>query len=293
VPTRVRLPDGLVVNAANRFEANVLYREMFVERSYFRHGITLPPDGCVVDVGANIGMFALFLARHHPGLTVHMLEPLPSTFALLERNLAEAAAGPRFRAHRLGLSREAGTAAFELDPEGSFAASMRPDVVLGSMRPGAGPDDWAEAVLLDLPRVFPDSALARGASASLRHAWSRRPALLAARLALAAAERGKAARLRTVVCPVTRLSDFLRAQEIEAVQLLKIDVEGAEMDVIEGIDERDWPRVEQLVVEVHDQDGRVERLAGLLRARGFSTVTEPEEWAIHRLLGITTLFARR
>jgi len=36
------------------------------------------------------------------------------------------------------------------------------------------------------------------------------------------------------------------------VQLLKIDVERAELDVLRGVEARDRPRVEQVAVEVHE-----------------------------------------
>ena len=48
----------------NRSETDFLYREIFVDNAYFRHGIALPEDAVVVDVGANIGMFTLAAAAH-------------------------------------------------------------------------------------------------------------------------------------------------------------------------------------------------------------------------------------
>lgn len=59
-----------------------------------------------------------------------------------------------------------------------------------------------------------------------------------------------ASRLR---CRVERLSELLRRRGhlTRPVAFLKIDVEGAEMDVLEGIDEGDWPRIHAVVVEVH------------------------------------------
>ena len=67
---------------------------------------------------------------------------------------------------------------------------------------------------------------------------------------------------------VARLSDVLPA-DVAAVDLLKIDVEGAELDVLRGIADVEWPLIAQVVVEVHDIDGRLDDVLGLLGTRGF------------------------
>ena len=55
-------------------------------------------------------------------------------------------------------------------------------------------------------------------------------------------------------CRLRRLSNVLREERIGNVGLLKIDAEGSEMDVLTGIDAEDWPRLRQIVIEVHDAD---------------------------------------
>ncbi|MFE4333088.1 FkbM family methyltransferase [Streptomyces sp. NPDC056831] len=68
--------DDLRVAGINRTESDFLYREIFTDNAYLRHGITLPDDAVVVDVGANIGMFTLYAARHSPGARVIAVEPI-------------------------------------------------------------------------------------------------------------------------------------------------------------------------------------------------------------------------
>jgi hypothetical protein len=81
--------------------------------------------------------------------------------------------------------------------------------------------------------------------------------------------------------------------EVDRIDVLKIDVEGSEWEVLGGIEQVHWPRVQQVVVEVHDIAGRVADIAGLLRGQNFETTIDQEDWAIHRLLGIYTVYARR
>ena len=64
---------------------------------------------------------------------------------------------------------------------------------------------------------------------------------------------------------------------MEEVGLLKIDCEGAEA-VLSGIEDSLWPKVRQVVIEVHDQEGRLSRVQELLSRQGFSKqVVEQEQ----------------
>lgn len=65
----------LLVAQLNRTETDFLYREIFVENAYLRHGIGLPTDPVVVDVGANIGMFTLLAAQRSNGARIIAVEP--------------------------------------------------------------------------------------------------------------------------------------------------------------------------------------------------------------------------
>jgi len=76
----------------------------------------------------------------------------------------------------------------------------------------------------------------------------------------------------TFEAKLRRLSDVLREQQIDHVDLMKVDVQKSELEVIEGIDEVDWPKFRQIVLEAHDENGRVEALTDAFRRRGFTVV---------------------
>ena len=74
-----------------------------------------------------------------------------------------------------------------------------------------------------------------------------------------------------VPCAVTTLSTFMRDAGIERVALLKIDVEGDELGVLQGLaSPHDWRRIAQAVLEVHDIHGRKQAILALLRQNGFA-----------------------
>jgi FkbM family methyltransferase len=91
-----------------------------------------------------------------------------------------------------------------------------------------------------------------------------------------------------LTCELTTLSAFLRETGLERLDLLKIDVERAELDVLDGIAEADWPRIAQVVAEAHDTG---DEFAARLRARGFAVVLDQED--AMRRTGVTVVYATR
>lgn len=63
----------------------------------------------------------------------------------------------------------------------------------------------------------------------------------------------------------------LLMQGLETIDLLKIDVERAEMAVLRGVSDEHWQRIRQVVMEVHDVDGSLDIVLRLLKTRaGFT-----------------------
>jgi hypothetical protein len=83
---KYRLPNGLEIVHRNKAETDFLYSEIFKNRSYASHGITLSAGDTVFDVGANIGMAALFFHTNNPDVRVFSFEPNPPIFELLQAN---------------------------------------------------------------------------------------------------------------------------------------------------------------------------------------------------------------
>ena len=80
-----------------------------------------------------------------------------------------------------------------------------------------------------------------------------------------------------LTCELKTLSAVIEEIGIDRIDLLKIDVERAEGEVLAGIGEPDWPRIAQVVAEVHDEGDRIAELERLLAGRGFATVVEQED----------------
>ena len=78
-------------------------------------------------------------------------------------------------------------------------------------------------------------------------------------------------------CQVKTLSRVIEENGIEIIDLLKIDVEKAEWDVLKGIKPGHWPRIRQLVIEVHEMHQNrdlLNRITGLLESKGYHVTVE-------------------
>jgi amino acid adenylation domain-containing protein/FkbM family methyltransferase len=232
------LPDGMVLAHRNRSETEFLYREIFEEQEYFRHGIALRDGDCVFDVGANIGLFSL-LAGRAADVRIHAFEPIPPLFETLRIN-AELH-GLDVRLHECGLADEEQTADFTYYPHVSLISGRHSDP--------AEEREVVRSFILDQADLSPEQI----------------EELLDERL-----------RTERVSCRLRTVSGVLAEEGIERIDLLKIDVEKSEMEVLAGVRDEDWPKIRQVVVEVHDEDGRLERALALLLRHGFEVVAEQE-----------------
>jgi len=80
----------------------------------------IPANAVMLDIGANIGNHALYLARECSA--VHCFEPNPRAYARLERNIALNKAA-NIQVHRFGLGSRDETATFHENASGNLGAS--------------------------------------------------------------------------------------------------------------------------------------------------------------------------
>ena len=97
---------------------------------------------------------------------------------------------------------------------------------------------------------------------------------------------------KPVQCQMQKLSDVIQEQSVQQIDLLKIDVEGSELDVLMGIEPHDWQKIRQIVVEVHNQSHRVDQVTTLLKQHGFSKITIEQE-LLFQHTDIFNLYAAR
>ena len=248
------LPNGSAIFHVNKSETEFIYDEIFKREIYLKHGITLHAEACIFDVGANIGLFTLFLGQKYRNAKIYAFEPIPPVFGLLELNIA--VYHLNVKAYRCGLAEESGQSIFTFYPNDTIISSSLTtpeearDLVKGFLRyrQGSGRDFTSSDRDID--------------------------AILEERL-----------ESEKYVCRMRTISEIIDENGIEEIDLLKIDVEKGEHAVLKGIKECDWLKVRQLVIEVHDVDNRLEEVIRMLERRGYQVSYEQDA-----SLGYTTLY---
>ena len=254
-PRTFRLPNGLHVFGLTRDDTIMIYRDIFEDDCYRRHGVTIHDGDCILDVGANTGLFLLFLNQICKTAHVFAFEPVPATFEVLRRN-AEAHNKLDLQLFNVGLSDKRGSATFAYYPRMSNASTMYPDDSELAVTRG---QDYVLERFRALP--YPLSALL-----GLLPGRGRRFAERVRQFYLKKQE---------VTCELRTLSDVLRECNISHVDLLKIDAEQSEDNILAGLADEDWPKIRQLIVEVHYGAAATQHVVGQLRRRGFRTEVDP------------------
>ena len=251
---RYQLPNRMAIVHLNKNETDYLYQEIFAQQSYLKHGIRLPNGACVFDVGANIGLFTLFVNQQCPDARIYAFEPIPPIFETLRINAD--LYGSNVKLYPVGLSNTETTATFAYYP----AFSM-----MSGLSAYANAEQEVEVVKQFLRNE--QQSRVPGSATLLKHADE----ILAGRF------EGQSYR-----CRLKRLSDVIQEEAVERIDLLKVDVQRAELDVLGGLEAEDWEKIQQIVMEVHDlegqaTEGRVEEIIALLESQKYQVVVDQYE----------------
>ncbi len=264
---RYTLPNNLAIAHLNKNETDFLYKEIFEINAYLKHGITIKDGDCIFDVGTNIGLFSLFAHLSAHNVKVYGFEPNPFVFEKLKLNTALYEVDAKL--FNCGLSDESKTANFTFYPKYSFLSGLY-----------ANADDEKEIVKSFLHkqptknlRGFQNlGGLAKtknlGGLAPLTEEEELLDELLTDKF-----------KSEIFEVPLRTLSEIIKENHIENIDLLKINVEKSEWDVLAGIAEEDWQKIHQIALEVHDIENRLEQVIALFKKQGYHIVVE-QDWSL-------------
>ncbi|HHX65642.1 MAG TPA: FkbM family methyltransferase [Chloroflexi bacterium] len=88
----VRLPAEIHLRNGYRFRVRSamdiwIIKEICLDRDYERHSVPIEDGWTVVDIGAGLGDFYAYAARHNPRGRIYACEPFPGSYDLLIENM--------------------------------------------------------------------------------------------------------------------------------------------------------------------------------------------------------------
>ena len=259
----LQLRNGMKVYSFQKGETEFLYEEIWESDTYVNYGLKLEKGDVVFDVGANIGMFSMYCANKVDGdVTLFSFEPMPKIHDLCNENLKRfvSSKGGRVTCLQKGVSNKPGHAVFDFHKNFSLWSTARPEFN----------DRRKDRLVRDLP------AMTKSFKESGKMAWffSIMPHCVVSCLAriflsvLSSSEQVK--------CQLTTLSAVIEEYNVKKIDLLKVDVEGCEELVLDGLKEEHWEMIKQITLEVEDF-AAVKRVTRRLQERGYEVQSAETE----------------
>ena len=270
----LKLPNGETIHYIDKATAKWVYKEIYEDNEYLKFGIEVKDGNTIFDVGGNIGMFTRFITTQANNLNIFTFEPVPQIFRVLELNVKDLPA--KIKNYNVGLGEENGSFEITYYPRASGDSAAVPfkwEEKVQSMT-----NNYKEIICKQMPiaRIVPKFLRKRVVRAGLKAAY-----------------KGE-----KVTCQLRTLSDIIKENNVEKIDLLKIDAENYEKWVIAGITEEDWPKIQQIAIEVHEHIEGGENLTNemieLFEKKGFKTKRgEVGPNNMDSLMGVYMLYAKK
>ena len=263
---KIKLVDNTTVFALRASEARMLDHHV---DGYLTNGIQINDGDTVLDVGANIGVFGIRAAQKGKNVKVFCFEPIPEIADTLEKN-AELVGGNQITVCKYGVSAENSEAEFTYFPNTPALSTLHPD-------------QWDKN-----PLAFKNAVKGTMKNPPENMRWMKLIPTAFSGLIASYLVSGR----KQVKCKLKSLSTIIEEENIEKIDLLKIDCEGAEWDVLQGVKNEDWLKIKSLVIEVHDINNRLNNIQELLSSHGFSKLHSEREAGLETT-AMYNLFALR
>jgi FkbM family methyltransferase len=229
---RIALPNSLECYCFGKEETELIFQEIFTENHYFKHAIVINDGDCIFDVGANIGLFTLFVNQlHKKDVKIFAFEPIKEIFELLKENIYLNFIPNTFCFNYGFGSENQANKQFTFYPHLASNSTTRPEEKLPQR----------EVMYQFLDKEMVDYLFQNS---------------------------------EQTYCEIKTLSSSIRQLGIQSIDLLKIDVEGDEYSILQGIDEDDWSKIKQIVIEINDIENRLNNIVNLLKKYDFNIIFE-------------------
>jgi len=243
------LPNGDIISYIDKLTALDVYEEIYVENEYLRHGIQIKDKDVIFDIGANIGLFSRFITTQAKNLRIYTFEPVPVIFGILEENLRNLPA--YVKNYNIGLAETNKDTKINYYPKVSADSAIIP--FDWDLKVNQYVEHYNEIIGKEMPiaKIVPKFLRKKVVRVVLKNLY-------------------KAELIDCKLCP---LSDLIKENDIDTINLMKIDAENYEYQVLAGIKDHDWDKIQQIAMEVHEHieggENLLNNLTEMLEDKGF------------------------
>lgn len=243
------LPNNLEIAHINEYETNYVYNEIFEEDIYLKHGIQVADGDTVIDIGANIGLFSLYINYLYRNVKIFSFEPSPDVYKVLHANAN--VYGDNIKTFNSGVSDCEKSSAFTFYENSTVFSSIYSDenednraikaIVRNMISQNVESSEMVDSFVDELIEKRLDS--------------------------------------KQYMVQMRSISNIIDENKITRIDLLKIDAEKSELDILRGIREEHWPLIKQIVMEIHDDGTKVlDTILSMLDEHGFTYELEQDKF---------------
>ena len=265
------LPNGEIIYYIDKLTALDVYEEIYVNNEYLQHNIQVKDNDIIFDVGANIGLFSRHIATKAKNLQIYTFEPVPIIFKALEENLRHLPA--EVKNYNIGLAEKEDITEIHYYPKVSAdSAIIEFD---WDLKVEQYFQNYNETVVKWIPisKIVPKFMRKSVIMKGLKNLY----------------------KSELVSCKLRTISDIIQENDIKTINLMKIDAENYEFQVLAGINQSDWDKIQQFSMEVHEhiEGGKnlLNNITKMLEDKGFHVKKEKE--GRFSLMGVYMLYAKR
>ena len=263
---KINLNDGTTVYCLKQNEAIILDDHI---KGYLKHEIKINNGDVIIDVGANIGILGLRLSQIYHNITIHAFEPIPEIYKVLQKNSA-ISLNKKFNTYMMGISNTNKELQFTYYPNSPALSTAQPEI-------------WSRD-----KNNFIAAVQGNITSAPKKFWWAKFiPQFITPLIA-----KYLTSNSQTITSTVITLNSFIIENNLEKVNLLKIDCEGEEINVLHGISDANWKIINNVVMEVNDVENNLEKATTILSKNGFNNIQIEKEKGFEKTK-LTNIYASK
>ena len=268
---QLSLPNGDSIYYIDKVTALYIYNEIYGDEVYLYGGMEIKEGDTILDIGANIGLFSRYISSQAKNLRIFTFEPVPPIFEVLVKNVENIPAS--VTNFNFGLGEKKEKIEFNYYPRVSGdSAAVAPD---WESKIDLMVEHYDETVAQDMPiaKLVPKFLRKRVVRAGIKRMY----------------------KPQKVVCKIRPLSEIIEENQIDHIEFMKVDAENYEWQVLRGITDADWNKIDQIALEVHSHikggDTLLQDITTLLKEKGFKTYLGEE--SRETMLNVYMLYGKK